>query len=42
MRPSSDRYEAKLLVLIGAVSDHVEEEESELFPKVRRRSAARS
>ena len=34
MRPSSDRYEAKLLVLIGAVNDHVEEEESELFPKV--------
>ena len=35
MRPGNDRYEAKLLVLIDAVRDHIEEEENEIFPKVR-------
>lgn len=34
--PSAERFDAKVRVLIESVRRHVEEEEQELFPKVRR------
>jgi hemerythrin superfamily protein len=36
MAPDAERFEAKVTVLIENVRHHVEEEESDLFPKVRR------
>jgi hemerythrin superfamily protein len=35
MKPSDERFDAKVTVLIEIVEHHVEEEESEWFPKVR-------
>jgi hemerythrin superfamily protein len=35
MKPSEERYDAKVTVLIESVRHHVEEEEDEMFPKVR-------
>jgi hemerythrin superfamily protein len=35
MRPSDERFEAKTTVLIENVTHHMDEEESEWFPKVR-------
>ena len=36
MDPSSERYDAKVTVLIESVRHHVKEEEKELFPQLRR------
>jgi hypothetical protein len=36
MTPKDERYDAKVTVLIELVRHHVEEEESDLFPEVRR------
>src|SRR5215212_5318144 len=36
MSPDAERFEAKVTVLIENVRHHVKEEESDLFPKVRR------
>ncbi|GAB3331648.1 hemerythrin domain-containing protein [Micromonospora halotolerans] len=35
MSPDDERFEAKTMVLIEAVTHHIEEEEKEWFPKVR-------
>jgi hemerythrin superfamily protein len=35
MRPTDERFDAKVRVLIESVRHHVEEEETDLFPKVR-------
>ncbi len=35
MKPSEERFKAKVSVLIESVRHHVEEEEGEMFPKVR-------
>jgi hemerythrin superfamily protein len=35
LRPGEERFEAKTTVLIESVSHHIEEEESDWFPKVR-------
>jgi hemerythrin superfamily protein len=35
MRPSDERFDAKVTVLIENVTHHIEEEEQEWFPKVR-------
>jgi hemerythrin superfamily protein len=35
MKPSDERYDAKVTVLIENVTHHIEEEEREWFPKVR-------
>jgi hemerythrin superfamily protein len=35
MTPEEERFQAKVTVLIRSVRDHVEEEEAELFPKMR-------
>ena len=40
MDPSHERFRAKMTVLIESVRHHVEEEEGELFPKVRRALSA--
>jgi hemerythrin superfamily protein len=36
MKPDDERYDAKFKVLMESVRHHVEEEQDELFPKVRR------
>jgi hypothetical protein len=36
MNPTDERYEAKFTVLMEAVRHHVEEEEGDMFPKVRK------
>jgi iron-sulfur cluster repair protein YtfE (RIC family) len=36
MRPTDERFEAKTTVLIENVEHHMEEEEQEWFPKVRK------
>jgi len=36
MKPEDERYDAKVKVLMESVRHHVEEEQGELFPKVRR------
>jgi hemerythrin superfamily protein len=35
MKPSDERFDAKVTVLIESVTHHIEEEEQEWFPKVR-------
>ena len=40
MSPEHERFQAKVTVLIESVRHHVEEEEGELFPKVRRAFSA--
>jgi hypothetical protein len=35
MKPSDERFDAKVTVLIENVDHHIDEEESEWFPKVR-------
>ena len=37
MNPADERYDAKFAVLVETVRHHVEEEEQEWFPKVRRK-----
>lgn len=36
MNPSEDLYDAKIKVLSEQIEHHVKEEESEMFPKVRK------
>jgi hypothetical protein len=36
MRPGEDHYDAKVTVLGEYVNHHVEEEQSEMFPKAKR------
>jgi hypothetical protein len=36
MKPDHERFKAKMTVMIESVRHHVEEEESELFPEVRK------
>src|SRR5688500_12540717 len=36
MKPDHERFKAKMTVMMESVRHHVEEEESELFPKVRK------
>jgi hemerythrin-like domain-containing protein len=35
MKPDAERFDAKTTVLIESVTHHIEEEESDWFPKVR-------
>jgi hemerythrin superfamily protein len=40
LKPGSDEWTAKMTVVIESVEHHVEEEEEEMFPKVRSHSSA--
>jgi hypothetical protein len=37
MKPDAERFEAKMTVLIENVTHHMDDEEQEWFPKVRKR-----
>ena len=41
MQPTDDLYDAKFIVLSEQIEHHVEEEETELFPDVRKKDKAR-